>query len=53
MEAGMKTSPYGQDVNGVFKRLPDGRVLRVQKRLYNTLLTLSASQQDPGWSDGW
>lgn len=46
-------SNFGQDENGVFKRLPDGRVLRVDRRMYNTILTLSSSQEDPGWSDGW
>lgn len=46
-------SDYGQDDNGVFKRLPDGRVLRVQERMFNSLLTVSSSQQDQGWSDGW
>jgi hypothetical protein len=43
----------GQDANGVYKLLDDGRVLRIRKRLYNTLLSLSSSQQDQGWSEGW
>jgi hypothetical protein len=46
-------SDFGTDDNGVYKRLGDGRVLRVQERWYNTILTLSSSQHDPGWSDGW
>lgn len=44
---------FDQDENGVFKRLPDGRVLRVRRQIDNTILTLSSSQQDQGWSDGW
>lgn len=44
---------FGYDENGVFKRLPDGRVLRVQKRMFNTILTLSDSRLDQGWRDGW
>ena len=44
---------FGQDENGIFKPLPDGRVLRVTKRPFNTMLTLSDSQQDQGWRDGW
>jgi hypothetical protein len=44
---------FGQDQNGIFKPLPDGRVLRVTKRTFNTILTLSSSQQDDGWKDGW
>jgi len=44
---------YGHDENGVFKRLPDGRVLRVDQRMYNTQLTLSSSQGSPVWLEGW
>jgi hypothetical protein len=44
---------FGQDENGLFKLLRDGRVLRLQERMYNTILTLSGSRQDPGWRDGW
>jgi len=44
---------FAQDENGLFKPLADGRVLRVQERMFNTILTLSASQQDQGWSHGW
>lgn len=44
---------FGMDANGLFKRLEDGRALRVDKRWYNTLLTLSDSVEDLGWSDGW
>ena len=43
----------GQDDNGVFKRLEDGRVLRLDPRLFNTLLTVSRSQEDYGWLEGW
>jgi len=42
-----------QDTIGIFKLLHDGRVLRVNPRQYNTLLTLSSSARDPGWSHGW
>jgi len=44
---------FGQDENGLFKPLADGRVLRVTKRMFNTILTLSDSRQDQGWSHGW
>ena len=43
----------GEDSNGVYKLLDDGRVLRVTKRLYNTILTLSKSLDDPTWEHGW
>jgi hypothetical protein len=46
-------SNFGYDENGLFKILPDGRVLRVNERMFNTLLTLSMSRQDRGWRDGW
>lgn len=46
-------SQFGQDENGLFKPLPDGRVLRVKEQLFNTILTLSPSQQSPTWDDGW
>ena len=46
-------SHFGQDDNGIFKPLRDGRVLRVRKQLYNTILTLSDSQQEEAWRDGW
>jgi hypothetical protein len=44
---------FGYDENGVYKPLPDGRVLRVHERMYNVMLTLSSSQADDGWSHGW
>jgi hypothetical protein len=44
---------FGQDEIGLYKTLPDGRVLRITKRIFNTLLTLSSSQQDPSWEHGW
>ena len=44
---------FGQDENGLYKMLPDGRVLRVRKQVYNTILTLSRSKGDPGWEHGW
>lgn len=44
---------FGQDENGVYKTLADGRVLRVRERMFNTLLTVSASQQAPCWEHGW
>lgn len=46
-------SRFGYDATGLYKRLPDGRVLRVSKRLFNTSITLSASQQEHWWSDQW
>jgi hypothetical protein len=47
----MKT--FGQDAMGTFKRLKNGRVLRIQKRMYNTLLTVSRTQDDFGYMEGW
>ncbi|HEY1897035.1 MAG TPA: hypothetical protein VGG62_12210 [Terracidiphilus sp.] len=44
---------FGKDDLGLFKLLDDGRVLRVAKRMFNSQLTLSSSQHDQGWSDGW
>jgi hypothetical protein len=44
---------FGQDENGLFKMLRGGRVLRVKKQMFNTILTLSDSQQDQGWGHGW
>lgn len=46
-------SGFGLDENGVYKPLPDGRVLRVHRRMYNTMLTLSRSVEDQGWEHGW
>jgi hypothetical protein len=46
-------SIFGQDANGTFKRLRDGRVLRITERIYNTQLTLSRSVKDFGWEHGW
>jgi hypothetical protein len=47
------TGKFGQDESGVFKRLDDGRVVRLNKRLFNTLLTVSPSLESLWWSDGW
>jgi len=44
---------FGQDENGIFKRLEDGRVLRLDRRPHNTLLTLSPSEHSPTWDEGW
>jgi hypothetical protein len=44
---------FSYDKNGVYKQLSDGRVLRVEKRMYNSILTLSSSQEDMGWEHGW
>jgi hypothetical protein len=44
---------FGNDENGAYKLLSDGRVLRVQERMYNSLLTLSSSRTDQGWEHGW
>ena len=46
-------SAFGQDKIGPYKTLADGRVLRVTRRMFNTLLTVSKSQQDQGWEHGW
>lgn len=44
---------FGQDENGAYKLLDDGRVLRVREQLFNTVMTLSRTFNDPGWSDSW
>lgn len=44
---------FGKDAIGSFKRLDDGRALRVEKRWFNSQLTLSSSVEDDGYSDGW
>ena len=44
---------FGSDALGNFKLLDDGRVLRVQQRMFNTLLTLSPSQGSMTWEHGW
>lgn len=46
-------SQFGQDANGSFKILSDGRALRFRRQMYNSLVTLSSSKEDQGWSDGW
>ena len=33
--------------------LADGRVLRVQERMYNSQLTISSGIDSPFWEDGW
>jgi hypothetical protein len=42
-----------QDENGIFKLLSDGRVLRINKRIFTVILTVSDSREDPCWTDGW
>ena len=49
----MSKFSYDEDWGALVKRLDDGRVLRVRQQLYNTILTLSSSAEDPGWHDGW
>ena len=44
---------FGKDEIGIFRQLDDGRVLRIEERAFNTLLTISSSQEDQGWQDGW
>jgi hypothetical protein len=45
---------FGQDENGLFKLLDDGRVLRVAVRTFGKcLLTVSESVDSPGWEHGW
>lgn len=46
-------SNFGHDANGIFKRLSDGRVLRLNKQLVNTILSLSKIQESLGLEDGW
>jgi len=43
----------GYDVNGIYRQLADGRVLRVHRRMFNTLLSLSDTREDEGWREGW
>lgn len=33
--------------------LRDGRAIRLTVRLYNTLVTVSDTVEDPCWRDGW
>lgn len=44
---------FGQDDNGAYKILDDGRVLRATERVYNTLLTISPSLESLTWEHGW
>lgn len=44
---------YTDQDGNLTKKLKDGRVLRVQERMFNTIMTLSNSIEDPGWTDGW
>jgi hypothetical protein len=53
VQKGKVMGQFGQDEIGLYKTLPDGRVLRVAKQLFNAKLTLSNSQQDQGWEQGW
>lgn len=46
-------SDYGYDESGVYRVLPDGRALRLDPRMFNTLLTLSRSVESWGWEHGW
>ena len=46
-------SEFGQDENGAYRVLRDGRCLRVEERMFNTLLTLSPSLDSPVWLEGW
>lgn len=43
------TTPDGRTV----RQLDDGQVLHVQKRWYNTILTLSRTAEDDGWLESW
>lgn len=49
----MSNAKFSQDENGLYKILADGRVLRCHERAFNSLLTLSSSFDDGGWSHGW
>lgn len=44
---------FGQDADGLYKMLDDGRVMRITPRIENTLLTISSSLSDQGWLHGW
>lgn len=46
-------SDFGHDEIGFYKQLEDGRVLRVEKRMFNSLLTLSDSRAALTWEHGW
>ena len=41
---------FGYDGNGIYKPLNDGRVLRVRQQMFNSIVTLSASQGTEGGS---
>jgi len=44
----------GVDENGWYRRVQsDGRVIRVDRRWFNSLLTVSASREAITWDDGW
>ena len=47
------TNKFAIDDKGPLKQLGDGQVMRVNERLYNTILTVSSSPEDDGWHDGW
>jgi len=49
----MTSGTFGNDGIGGYKLLKDGRVLRIQARLFNTLLTLSRSVDSLTWEHGW
>jgi hypothetical protein len=44
---------FGEDENGAYKLLPDGRVLRAKRQMFNAILTLSASYRAMTWLEGW
>ncbi|HEX4545735.1 MAG TPA: hypothetical protein VH110_05205 [Candidatus Acidoferrum sp.] len=44
---------FGEDENGAYKLLPDGRVLRAKRQIFNAILTLSKSRAEMTWREGW
>jgi len=42
-----------EDHIGTYRQLSSGKVLRIDKRFYNTLLTLSANVKALTWEHGW
>jgi hypothetical protein len=46
-------SKFGENENGAYKELSDGRVLYAREQIYNSIITLSESLRDPCWSNAW
>jgi len=50
---GVRLTLLTDDDGAMIKILDDGRVLRLVRRMYNTLLTISESVDAKTWIDGW